>query len=48
MILGNVFAWFFDEVYLSGTLIFALIYVWCKKKPFETVRFYFGFTFKSN
>ncbi|KAM3135537.1 hypothetical protein pb186bvf_012393 [Paramecium bursaria] len=47
MILGNVFAWFFEESYLSGTLIFALIYVWCKKKPFETVRFYFGLTFKS-
>ncbi|CAD8064934.1 unnamed protein product [Paramecium sonneborni] len=46
-ITGDIMSWLFDYAYLSSAFCFALIYVWCKRKPFETVRFYFGFQFKS-
>jgi len=38
----------FDEhVLLSRQFAFSLLYIWCKKEPFERVNFLFGFVVKS-
>ncbi|EAS04019.3 derlin-2 protein (macronuclear) [Tetrahymena thermophila SB210] len=37
----------FSTPFLCSTLLFAFIYIWCKRQPFETVQFFFGLKFKS-
>ena len=42
-----LFAIVLDLALLSSAFTFAMLYIWCKKRPFETITFYFGFQVKS-
>ena len=37
----------FTLYFYADAFIFALLYIWCKRRPFETIQVMFGFTFKS-
>lgn len=43
LVLASIFSLYF----IGDAFIFALLYIWCKKKPFQTVYFFFGFKCKS-
>ena len=47
LVIINLVAFIFDESVLYMGLTFALIYIWCKRNPVETVTFYFGLQVKS-
>ena len=34
--------------FLANSFIFALLYIWCKRRPAEIITFYFGIKVKSN
>ena len=42
MCMLNVIAYFMDSYYLSEAFSFALLYIWCKRSPFDKVQFLFG------
>lgn len=42
-----VFASIFPIYWLGDGFIFALMYIWCKRRPFETLQLMFGFKAKS-
>lgn len=33
---------------ISSAFTFAMLYIWCKRRPFETITFFFGIKVKSN
>ena len=37
-----------DLPFLGNSFTFALLYVWCRRKPFEPIRFFFGLQVKSS
>lgn len=47
-VLVILYGWIPDRHYLSGrALLMALVYIWCKKDPFQKVQFFFGFVITS-
>lgn len=37
-----------DLPLISSAFTFAMLYIWCKRRPFETITFFFGIRIKSN
>ena len=37
----------FSMPFVGESFIFAFLYIWCKRKPFETITFFFGLQVKS-
>jgi nicotinamide riboside transporter PnuC len=42
-----LFSSLYDIYFLVDPVVFALIYVWSKKKPFQTIRLVFGISMQS-
>lgn len=37
-----------DIYFLGNAFTFAMLYIWCKRRPFEVITFFFGIRVKSN